>query len=227
MIRIPCIVVNFKTYEQGSGKNALNLAKICQEVAKSTKKNIIVAVQEADIYRISQAVSIPVFSQHIDPITAGAYTGHTLPETIKESGAQGTLINHSEHPLGMQQIKTAIARAKQVGLWTIVCASTSEIATKITEFEPDLIAIEPPELIGGEISVSTAKPELISETIEKVHKNNKIPVLCGAGVKDKNDVIIAIKLEAAGILAASHIIKAQDPEKILRELAEGLGQNGC
>ncbi len=223
MIRLPVVVVNFKTYEQGSGKNAVKLAKICEKVANLTKKSIVVAVQEVDIYRVSQAVSIPVFAQHIDPITAGAHTGHTLPETIKEAGAQGTLINHSEDQFDLQQIKAAIERAKKVGLQTIVCASTPQIATKIAKLEPDMIAIEPPELIGGETSVSTAKPEIISKTIDKVHNIKKIPVICGAGIKDKKDVIIAIKLGAVGVLPSSHVVKAQDPEKILRELAEGLG----
>ncbi|OGM03032.1 triose-phosphate isomerase [Candidatus Woesearchaeota archaeon RBG_13_36_6] len=223
MIKTPCIVVNFKTYEQGSGKKAVKLAKICEKVAKTTKKSIAIAVQEADIYRVSQTVSIPVFAQHIDPITDGAHTGHTLSETIKEAGAQGTLINHSEDQFDLQKIKTAIERAKQVGLQTIVCASNPEIATKIAEFNPDIIAIEPPELIGGEISVSTAKPEIISKTIDKVHNIKKIPVICGAGIKDKKDVIIAIKLGAVGVLPSSHVVKARDPEKILRELAEGLG----
>ena len=217
------MVVNFKSYEQGSGQNAIKLAKICQAVAKSTKKSIVVAVQEADIYRISQAVSIPVFAQHIDPITAGAHTGHTLPETIKESGAHGTLINHSEDRMELKQIKEAITRAKQVGLLTIVCASTPEIATKVADFEPDMIAIEPPELIGGETSVSTAKPEIISETINKVHKIKRIPVICGAGIKDKNDVIIALKLGAVGVLPSSHVVKAKNPEAILKELVQGLG----
>ena len=35
-----------------------------------------------------------------------------------------------------------------------------------------MIAVEPPELIGGDISVSTAKPEIISDTVEVVKKIN-------------------------------------------------------
>lgn len=222
MIKTPVVVVNFKTYAKGTGQNAVELAKICDEVAKATGKNIIVAVQEADMYRVAQAVSIPVFSQDIEPITPGAHTGHTLPEAIKQSGAVGTLLNHSEYRFPMPQLKGAIERAREIGLATIVCARTPDEAMEIAKFEPDMIAIEPPELIGGEISVSTAEPGIITDTINHVHKIKQIPVLCGAGVKDKNDVAIASKLGAVGVLVASHVVKAEDPKQILTKLAEGL-----
>lgn len=222
MINTPVIVVNFKTYAEATGESAVELAKICEEIAKETGKNIIVAVQEADMYRVAQAVSIPVFSQDIEPIEPGAHTGHTLPEAIKESGAVGTLLNHSEYRFPMDMLIKSIKRAKEIGLFTIVCAPTPELASEIAEFIPSMIAIEPPELIGGEISVSTAKPRIISDTISQVHKVNNVPVLCGAGVKDKNDVEVAIKLGAEGVLVASHVVKAEDPAKVLRELVEGM-----
>lgn len=218
----PVVVVNFKTYRNGTGQSAVELAKICEEVGRITRHNIIVAVQDTDIYRIAQSVSIPVFAQDIEPISPGAHTGHTLPEAVKESGAVGTLINHSEYRLPLNDIKEAIARAHQVGLLTIVCASTPELASEIAEFNPDMIAIEPPELIGGEVSVSTAQPSIITDAVRQVKLVKEIPVLCGAGIKDKKDVEISSQLGAEGILVASHVVKAEDPKKILTELANGL-----
>jgi triosephosphate isomerase len=217
----PVFIINFKAYKEGVGKRALLLALTCEKVGKECNVDMIVAVQEQDIYRISSQVDIPVFTQHIDPISFGAFTGHELPEGMKESGASGTLINHAEHKLDIDTIKKTVERAKEVGLKTVVCANTPELAAKVAEFNPDYIAIEPPELIGSETSVSTAKPEIITDTIRMVKKVKDIPILCGAGIKDKNDIIVALKLGAAGILAASHIVKAKDPEKVLRELAEG------
>jgi triosephosphate isomerase (TIM) len=218
----PVIVVNFKAYKESTGKNALMLALMCERVAKEAGADIIVAVQEQDIFRLSSQMEIPIFAQHIDPITFGAHTGHDLPEGMKQSGASGTLINHSEHRLDLDTIKKTIERAKEAGLKTIVCAPEPELAAKVAEFNPDYIAIEPPELIGGEISVSTAKPEVITDTIKMVKKVRDVPILCGAGIKDKNDVAIAMKLGACGVLLASHVVKAKDPEKVLAELAEGL-----
>jgi triosephosphate isomerase (TIM) len=218
----PVIVVNFKTYKEATGRNALKLALMCETVAKEAGADIIVAVQEQDIFRLSSQMDIQIYAQHIDPISFGAHTGQGLPEGIKESGASGTLVNHSEHRLDLDTIKKTVERAKEVGLKTIVCAPEPELAAKVAEFGPDYIAIEPPELIGSETSVSTAKPEVISDTIKMVKKVRDVAILCGAGIKDRRDVAIAIKLGACGVLLSSHVVKAKEPEKVLRELAEGL-----
>lgn len=218
----PVIVVNFKTYEQGTGRKGIRLARLCENIAKFSKVKVIVAVQVLDIREIAHAVSIPVFSQHIDPIYPGAYTGHILPEGLVEDGAAGVIINHSEDRFDLPTTKRAIARAKEVGLSTIVCAATPRLAASIAAYRPDFIAIEPPKLIGGEISVSTARPEIITSTIERVKQVADIPVLCGAGIKDRRDVEVAMKLGATGVLVASHVVKAAYPEVVLKELVAGI-----
>ncbi|MFH1398877.1 MAG: triose-phosphate isomerase [Candidatus Woesearchaeota archaeon] len=220
-MRTPIILINFKNYEKAVGKNAVKLAKICEKVAKETRTNIVAVVNPIDLRAVASSVKIPVFAQHIDPIEYGKHTGHILPELVKQAGAKGTLINHSEFRLQPDQIKKAVKRAKLLKLTTVVCASTPKIAAAVAKFHPDFIAIEPPELIGSEKSVSSAKPEIILKTIAMVRKVAKIPVICGAGVKDKNDVIVALKLGSVGVLAASHIAQASNPEKPLRELALG------
>ena len=45
------IILNFKIYAEATGKKALELAKICEEVANETGANIIVAPQTADLFR--------------------------------------------------------------------------------------------------------------------------------------------------------------------------------
>ncbi|MBS1266872.1 MAG: Triosephosphate isomerase [Candidatus Woesearchaeota archaeon] len=221
----PILVINFKTYKNTIGEKGVKLARICEEVAKKTNSKIIVTVQEVEIRNISSNVNIPVYSEHIDATRFGAYTGHNLPEALKQNGAAGTLINHSEDRSKLKHIKQALDRAKQVGLKTIACAPSPKIASKIAKFKPVYIAIEPPELIGGEKSVSSAKPKIITKTIKKVNQVNPVPVLCGAGVKNKKDVAKSIELGAAGVLVASHVVKAKDPEKVLRNLVKGF-KNG-
>ena len=54
----PIIVINLKAYEQGTGKKALSLAKICEGIAKEYGVNITLAVQFADIYRIASSVVV-------------------------------------------------------------------------------------------------------------------------------------------------------------------------
>ena len=221
-LKIPLIIVNFKTYKSATGKDAEKLAKICEKVAKQTKKNIAVAVQDADIYRISKSVKIPVLSEHMDPISYGAHTGQILPEDIKANGAKGSLLNHSEDRFEIDDLKKSVNIAKNLNLKTVVCASSDDVAKSVAAFNPDFIAVEPPELIGGDISVSTAKPEVITNTVKKVNKVSKIPVLCGAGIKTRYDVEKAISLGAKGILIASAITKSKNPGETLKQLALGL-----
>ena len=215
----PLIFINFKTYKQGTGKDAVKLAKICDKVAKRTKSNIAVVVQIADIYRVAQAVSIPVFAEHIDPITFGSHTGYTLPDDVKEAGAKGTLINHSEYHLFLDMVKKTIVAARKARLECIVCARTTAEAKKIAKLRPDFIAIEPPALIGGKISVSTARPALISNTVNAC---KPVKVLAGAGIKNNKDVTKSLELGAKGILVASGVVRSKDPEKALLDLVKGL-----
>ncbi|MBU0762806.1 MAG: triose-phosphate isomerase, partial [Candidatus Altiarchaeota archaeon] len=194
------LVVNFKTYAEATGRKALELAKVCDEVAKETGANIVVAVQASDIGKISETVDIKVFAQHIDAVKYGSSTGWILPEAVVEAGAVGTLISHSERKLMLDKIKPRIDRANEVGLTTIVCSGketndeTIEESMAIAQLRPDYIAAEPPEMIGGDISVTT-RPELILAFVDAVKKANpKVGVLTGAGVKTGLDVADAIKL---------------------------------
>ena len=92
----------------------------------------------------------------------------------------------------------------------------------LAKYEPAYIAVEPPELIGRGVSVSTAKPEMVSGAVEAVAKVNATPVLCGAGVSNGKDVRKAVELGAAGVLLASAFVKSADPKKLLTEMAEAM-----
>lgn len=218
-MNLPAIIVNFKTYQSAVGDKALELAKIHEQVAQETGVPFAVCVQACDVYRISHEVSIPVFAQHIDPVGYGSHTGHVLPEAIKEAGAYGTLLNHAEHQIDNEVLEQSIKRAKEVGLYTVVCANTPAVGGTIAGYNPDLIAVEPPELIGGEISISNAQPEIITEAVKLIGEGK---VLVGAGVKNGDDVRKASELGASGVLLASGVTKAADSLEVLRDLAKGL-----
>ncbi len=212
------LVVNFKTYENGTGNKALELAKICDRVSKKVGKEIILSVQPFDLYRISHSVDIPVFAQHLDPINYGHHTGWLLPEGARQNGAVGTIINHSEKKIPMEEIEKIVKKCKEIGLKTIVCASNPEEASKIDKFSPDYIAVEPPELIGTGVSVSESEPRLITETLNAI----KTPLLCGAGISTGKDVKKAIELGAVGVLVASGIVEVDNQEEKIIELASSI-----
>lgn len=217
-MKTPAIIVNFKTYRQATGKNAVRLAKACEKVAKASGVNIAAAVQAADIYRVASAVRIPVFAQHVDGIAYGKNTGYILPQSIKEAGASGTLLSHAEHKMDYKALAGAIDSCKMLGLTTIVCAEGRKEAAIAAKLNPDFIAVELPELIGTLVSVSKANPEAVTSAIAGIRRVNDIPVLCGAGVANGEDVKKALELGTAGVLLATAVTTAKNPEAVLRDL---------
>ncbi|MHC1590725.1 MAG: triose-phosphate isomerase [Candidatus Helarchaeales archaeon] len=219
--KLPIILINFKTYIEATGQKALNLARICEKISSEFDLNITVAVQATDLRMIAGECNIPIFAQHVDPITPGSHTGHVLPEAVFQAGAKGTLINHAERKIKLLDIATVIKRMKEFGLETCVCAANPETSGAAATFIPTYVAFELPELIGTGISISKAEPEKVRKSVELITKNGPgvIP-LCGAGVSSAEDVSAALKLGAKGVLLASAFTKAKDPEAILIEMAK-------
>jgi len=222
-VRAPLILVNFKTYLEATGRRAVRLAKLAEEVTHECDVCIAVAPQFTDIYRMAQEVDVPIFAQHMDFVEPGSFTGHVLPESIKEAGAVGTLINHSERRLKLADIDATIARTREVDLLSVVCANNAAVSAAASALKPDQIAVEPPELIGTGIPVSKAKPEVVTGTVELIKRiNPDVVVLCGAGITRGEDVAAALRLGTEGVLVASGVVKAKDPYKVLVEFAEAI-----
>ncbi len=220
-IQAPIILVNFKTYLEATGRKAVKLAKVADRVSRETRISICVAPQFTDIALVAREVEIPVFAQHIDPIKPGSHTGYVLADAVKEAGAVGTLINHSERQLKLSEIDAAIKIAQEKGLISLVCANNHTTSAAVAALKPDIVAVEPPELIGTGMSVSKAKPEVIESTIRLVREiNPTVTVLCGAGVSDGEDVAAALRLGTDGVLVASAVVKAKDPYRVLLNFAE-------
>ena len=210
-------LINFKTYSKGTGLNALRLANIIASLAQTRNVDIIPAVQATDIQAVSKVT--PVISQAIDPIPYGAHTGQILPQAVKEAGAIGTLINHSERKLNLEDIENCISMAKSIGLKTVVCASDIKEVMEISKFKPDYIAFEDPELIGTGRSVSKTKPDLVRRFVEVLAElaPSVIPI-CGAGISTREDVIAAKELGAQGVLVASAVVCSEEQKDALANL---------
>lgn len=216
---LPIVITNFKTYKESTGINAVNLAKDHERMANELKVNIAVAGQAIDLPMLAASVSIPVLAQHVDGVGYGAFTGQICVDAIKTLGVDGALLNHSERRISDDQIAAAVKKMKEFGMISVVCAESMEECIYLAQFEPDFIAVEPPELIGGEVSVSTAKPHLISDAVRELGRNK---IIVGAGVKNATDVKIAMELGACGILVASGVVRAAKPMDALRDLCMAL-----
>ena len=213
------IWVNYKTYETGTGDRGLGVAQVCEEVSQETGIPIAVCPQTADLFRLGQQVNIELWAQHVDPITPGRNTGWQLPEAIMHAGASGVLINHSEHPLSDEEVHHTIERCVDVGLQTMVFVDTVEKATAVDAYLPTYIAFEPPELVGGDVSVATAGSDVLAQVVEAV---NTATVIAGAGVHAVADVEKCVELGVQGVILASAVMKkTDDPRSLLAELASG------
>jgi triosephosphate isomerase len=225
------IFVNFKTYPQGTGEEALKLAKICEEVSLESKIEIIPVVQFVDLFRISQEVKIPVWVQHLDFFPQGQHTGWENLEAIIEAGGKGTLLNHAEHQIPPGTVNQIIKRIKNSDLSirqaqdrrfknfkTMVCCKTMGQAERLAKLKPDYLAYEPPELIGGDLSVSEAKPFVIGRIVKKLPDMN---IMVGAGIKMGKDVKRSLELGAKGVLVSSAVVLAKDQKGVLEDLVSG------
>ena len=222
-LKLPVIIINYKTYIQATGKSALNLTKICEKIIKEHDVNVIVAAQAVDIFQLAQETEVPIYAQHVDPIKPGSNTGFILPEAIMEAGAKGTLLNHAEHKVKLYEIQTTYERLKEFNLETCICAAGPETSGALSTLNPTFVAFELPSLIGTGISISTAEPDLVEKSVSNILKygNGVIP-LCGAGVSTGEDVYAALKLKTEGVLLASAFTKAKDPEKVLVNMANAV-----
>ncbi len=224
-LQTPLVIVNFKTYLESTGKRAVELAKQADKASKETGITIILVPQFCDLKTIATSVDLPVFAQHIDSIKPGNSTGHILAEAVKEAGAVGTLINHSEMQLKLSEIDAIIKRATEQDLISCVCGNNPLTSAAIAALNPDIISVEPPELIGSGIPVSKAQPEVVTNTVHLVHKiKPNATVLCGAGISSGEDVAVALKLGTQGVLVASGIVKAKDPYIMLKEFGNSAKQ---
>jgi len=222
-MRLPAIILNFKTYSQVDGDRAMDLARICQEVADATGKSIIACPPMVELSRISGELEIPVFAQNADIWDGTVRTGATTLTEIKAAGASGLLINHSECRRKLSDIEALVKEARRHGLTTIVCSNNVETSKAVSVLGPDFVAMEPPELIGGDISVTSADPDIVRNTVSELRRlAPEVKVLTGAGVKTGEDARMAIELGTFGVLLASGVVKAKDPKAVLMSLADGL-----
>src|SRR3989338_7501924 len=215
------IILNFKAYKQAIGEGSLKLAQIAKEVSQQTGVRIIVAPQPTEIAKTSQIIE--TIAQNIDPIDPGRGTGFLLADSVLQNGGIGSILNHSEHPMDFQQLGVAVAKLRELGLKSVICAKSEADARQIAFLNPDFLAIEPPELIGTGKSVSTTQPEVVKNSVNAIQQvNKKVKILCGAGISNGLDAKKAKELGTEGVLLASAFVLAKDPKAVLLEIANGL-----
>ncbi len=215
------LLINFKAYRNSMGAKAVALAKIADKVARETGAEIAVAVDATSINAVSDEVSISVFAQHVDQAGFGANTGCIIAEALREAGARGAIINHTEKRQDLNSVVGSVARCRVAGLRSVVCVNSIKEAGEVIKLHPDYISLEYPELIGSGKSISILKPKDVQHFSGMVKSSGyTTKPLCGAGISSGADVKAALEMGAHGVMVASAIVNAPGPEKVIREMAE-------
>jgi triosephosphate isomerase len=215
----PFILINLKTYREGMGQQAHRIASAAQAVAADSGVVIGIAPSYIDIHPLARHYELPVYAQHVDGAAPGAYTGTIPADALSQAGATGSLVNHSERRLTLADIEASLSALKSAGLISVLCTNNEATSAAGAALFPDYVAIEPPELIGSGISVAKANPDIIRRSVDAVHRvNPKVKVLTGAGIQSGDCVKTALELGTDGVLLASGVVKAKDPEAVLRDL---------
>jgi triosephosphate isomerase len=211
------IFLSLKTYKEATGDAVIKLLSSVKQVSQESGIPIIPVAQPTDIYRIKKELDIEVWAQHMDPIDPGKNMGWLSPYSLKDAGATGVVINHSEHKTTDENIKKILNKAKEYQLKNVVIAFDPETVIKYDSWEPDFISYEKEDAIGtGESMVKTEE-----ENIKKLVSVLKKPLIIGAGISTGEDIKNAIKLGAKGVIMASRFVLAENPEEKLRELVVG------
>ncbi len=212
-------IINLKHYQVSSGNHCESfLSKfIGMDIPSDTR--IIFALNPIDFRVAKSFPELNFYAQHVYPVEFGASTGQYSIESLLDFGIGGSLLNHSEIRVPERHIAVTLDKAKSMDFPIVVCAKSSSEAEKYSALGPEFIAYEPPELIGGNVSVTSSKPEVIRDVVEKCAINS-VPVLVGAGVKNNNDMKKSLELGARGVLVASGIVLSVDPLASLTSLIE-------
>lgn len=218
----PLLLLNLKSYPGALGVGAERIGGLLESAGRAAGVAVALAPATCDIRYLATKLSIPVLAQHVDALDAGARTGFTVPEAVLAADGRGSLVNHSEHPIEPSAVVRTVDRLRSIDLTAVVCARSVAVAARLARCRPPYLAVEPPELIGGQRSVANARPEVISGTVAAVRNVSPVTrVLCGAGVHDRNDVARALELGSEGILVASAVATSDDPRAAIEELLAG------
>ena len=219
----PLVLINYKTYLEATGKKSVELSRTIEKIGRDIGVNVAVAPQFCDIVHVAAQVEIPIFAQHVDPVLPGASTGHVLADSVKAAGASGTLLNHSEKLLRLADLERAVSLVRELGLTSVVCAGNAHSASAVAMLHPDMVAIEPPELIGSGRAVSKEQPEVVTQSVKEIRRvNSDVKILCGAGVSTGDDVYASLRLGAQGVLVASALVKSNHPDTVITDFCNAV-----
>ncbi|MFC6872842.1 triose-phosphate isomerase [Halobellus marinus] len=218
-LEYPYFQINFKIYPGTTGEDGLEFARLIERVERETGANFVLTPQIPDIRLIAEETDLTVTAPYMDAVEPGRGMGRILPETIREAGAEGVVINHAENRETLADLARKIERCREVGLDSIVCVDSIAMGEAVAPFDPDSVVFEKPEDISTDRAITQTHPDLVREFIDVMaSENERTKVLVGGGIGSADDVRLAFEQGADATGAASAVSLADDPETLLTEI---------
>lgn len=204
------------------GPALVRLARHADTLSSDYGVQVIFTPQYVDIPRMADAVQrVLVFAQHMDSLRPGRGVGSVLPEALREAGATGVLLNHSERRLNRTDLVATMSRAAEVGLATMVCADDAAQAVEVARLDPAVIIVESPaEIATGKRSHGFSSIAAINTAVWDAAPG--VRVLYGAGISGPQDVYDVIAAGAQGSGSSSAVALAADPAAMLTDMIQAV-----
>lgn len=217
----PHFQVNFKVYPGTWGDDALAFARTLEEIEAETDARFVLTPQLPDLRTIASETSLAVTAPYVDAIEPGRGMGKILPEAVADAGADGVVINHAENRDSFADLVRKIERCRELGMDSVVCVDSIEMGRAVAEFDPDSMIFEMPDDISTDRAITQTHPDRVREFLAMIEEENpRTQVLVGGGISTPEDVRLAFEQGAPAAGAASAVSLADDPESLLREIAD-------
>lgn len=218
-INVPFFIINPKSFLYG--ESLMELAIYANEMARNNEIDIFFTApltELADI--VHECPDLIVTAQHVDDINPGDAMGKVLIDSLMHIGVQAVVLNHADQPLAISTLANIIERAKETGIYTIVCTDSIPEAKAVAMLQPDIELAEPTELIG---QTHISSHNYVTSTIESIKKvNSNVLVEQGAGIRSEQDVKVLLELGSDGVGVTSGIVKADDPIKMMEKMVHAI-----
>lgn len=220
-LKPPFFVVNPKSYLYGEA--IYSLARKADELAARTQTDVLFTAQLIDLPHIIETCPhLIACAQMMESLYPGRGMGKVLPEALAAAGVRATFLNHAENPLSMHELARSVARAREVGLLSVVCADSVEEGEVLAALKPDVMVCELTDLIGTGQTADEAYMRASTAAVKRISPQTL--VLQAAGISSGADVYEAIRCDADGTGGTSGIVAAEDPEATLEEMFAALVQ---
>lgn len=207
------ILLNFESYENGLGNNAVLIAKYAEDISRKLNVSILLAPQFFDLSEVTRSVNIPVYAQHVDNLEGERFTGKVIPKNAFRIGCKGTILDSTK--LSYDELVSTVEKCKDVGLKVIIRSTSLHQMEMMKTLLPDYHLFHPSEADENKFRIQTDGRALLEQSLAVGGKNM---LWCG-GIETEKDIEGIIRFGVAGVVLSWQVILSRNPRKVIHDFA--------